>query len=112
MPARRSAANALPSLDGQVAVVAGATRGAGRGRARALGEARALVYGTGRSTPGNPSPYGRPETINQTAEMIVAAGGKAVPVRVDHTVEPEVQELFKRIQHDHGRLDVLVNSIA
>ena len=99
-------------LEGRIAVVAGATRGAGRGIARGLGEAGATVYCTGRSVPGNPSPYGRPETIDETAEMISRAGGKAIAVRVDHTVEPEVEELFARIDRDHGRLDILVNSIA
>ena len=99
-------------LAGAVAVVAGATRGAGRGIARALGEAGAFVYCTGRSVRGNPSPYGRPETIEETAELIVAAGGKAVAVRVDHTVEAEVVELFKRVNREHKRLDVLVNGIA
>jgi NAD(P)-dependent dehydrogenase (short-subunit alcohol dehydrogenase family) len=93
-------------------VVAGATRGAGRGIARGLGEAGATVYCTGRSVPGNPSPYGRPETIVETAEMINAAGGTAIAVRVDHTIESEVAALFKRIDREHGRLDVLVNSIA
>ena len=96
----------------QVAIVAGATRGAGRGIARALGETGAIVYCTGRSVPGNLSPYGRPETINETAEMINAAGGTAVAIRVDHTVESEVQSLFERVEREHGRLDVLVNSIA
>jgi NAD(P)-dependent dehydrogenase (short-subunit alcohol dehydrogenase family) len=99
-------------LENRVAVVAGATRGAGRGIARGLGEAGATVYCTGRSIPGNPSPYGRPETIDETAELINRAGGMAIPVRVDHTIESEVQALFKRIDREHGRLDVLVNSIA
>src|SRR5580700_11572451 len=96
-------------LRGAVAVVAGATRGAGRGIARALGEAGAFVYCTGRSVRGNPSPYGRPETIEETAETIVAAGGRAVAARVDHTAQAEVAALFKRVERDHGRLDVLVN---
>ena len=95
-----------------VAVVAGATRGAGRGIARALGEVGATVYCTGRSVPGNPSPYGRPETIDETAEMISAAGGTGIPLRVDHTVESEVEALFATVDREHGRLDVLVNSIA
>ena len=95
-----------------IAVGAGATRGAGRGIARALGEAGAFVYCTGRSVRGNPSAYGRPETIDETAEMITSAGGRAVAVRVDHTSESEVESLFKRIAQEHGRLDVLVNSIA
>ena len=100
------------SLTGHIAVVAGATRGAGRGIARALAEAGASVYCTGRSVRGNPSPYKRPETIDETAEMIHAAGGIAIPIRVDHTVESEVQALFSRIDREQGRVDVLVNSIA
>jgi len=99
-------------LAGRVAVVAGATRGAGRGIARALGEAGAVVYCTGRSVKGNPSAYKRPETIDETAEMIVAAGGTAIPVRVDHTVESEVEALFARVQREHGRVDVVVDSVA
>jgi NAD(P)-dependent dehydrogenase (short-subunit alcohol dehydrogenase family) len=95
-----------------VAVVAGATRGAGRGIARALGEAGAVVYCTGRSVRGQPSPYGRPETIDETAELIQQAGGAAIPIRVDHTIESEVAELFARIDRDHGRVDVLANCIA
>lgn len=99
-------------LAGQVAVVAGATRGAGRGIARALGEAGAIVYCTGRSVTGQPSPYGRPETIEETAAMIAATGGIATPVRVDHTVESEVRSLFARVDREHGRVDVLVTSVA
>jgi len=99
-------------LTGRVALVAGATRGAGRGIARALGEAGATVYCTGRSTRGNPSPYGRPETIDETAEMIVSAGGAAIPARVDHTVESEVEALVARIDSERGRIDVLVNCVA
>jgi NAD(P)-dependent dehydrogenase (short-subunit alcohol dehydrogenase family) len=99
-------------LTGRVALVAGATRGTGRGIARALGEAGAVVYCTGRSVRGHPSPYKRPETIDETADVINAAGGTAVAVRVDHTVEAEVEALFGRIDREHGRLDVLVNSIA
>jgi NAD(P)-dependent dehydrogenase (short-subunit alcohol dehydrogenase family) len=99
-------------LAGQVAVVAGATRGAGRGIARALGEAGATVYCTGRSVTGRPSPYGRSETIDETAAMITAAGGTAIALRVDHTVASEVGSLFSRVEKDHRRLDVLVNSVA
>jgi NAD(P)-dependent dehydrogenase (short-subunit alcohol dehydrogenase family) len=99
-------------LAGRVAVVAGATRGAGRGIARGLAEAGAIVYCTGRSVTGNPSPYKRPETIDETASMIVAAGGTAIPVRVDHTVESEVEALFARVDREHGRLDILVDSVG
>ena len=109
---RASQAPAPFPLAGRVAVVAGATRGAGRGIARALGEAGATVYCTGRSVRGTPSPYKRPETIDETVEIITAAGGAAVAVRVDHTVEAEVQALFERVEREHGRLDVLVNSVA
>jgi NAD(P)-dependent dehydrogenase (short-subunit alcohol dehydrogenase family) len=102
----------MKTLKGKVAVVVGATRGAGRGIARALGEAGAVVYCTGRSTAGNPSPYRRPETIEETAEMVSAAGGTGVAVRVDHTVEAEVRDLFKRVGRERGRLDVLADSTA
>jgi NAD(P)-dependent dehydrogenase (short-subunit alcohol dehydrogenase family) len=106
---RKSAPSARgQKLAGTIAVVAGATRGAGR----ALAEASAKVYGTGRSLRGNPSTYNRPETIEETAEMISAAGGSAVALRVDHTVEAEVEALFQRVDRDCGRLDLRVNSIA
>ncbi len=110
--ARARSAKDSRRLRGQIALVAGATRGAGRGIARALAEAGATVYCTGRSVPGHPSPYKRPETIDETAAIITAAGGRAVAVRVDHTNEAEVKALVARIQKAHGRLDVLVNSIA
>src|SRR5689334_24324955 len=99
-------------MTGQVAVVAGATRGAGRGVARALAEAGALVYCTGRSVTGQPSPYARPETIDETAAMIEAAGGKAIAVRVDHTRESEVEALFARVEREQGRLDIVADSVA
>jgi NAD(P)-dependent dehydrogenase (short-subunit alcohol dehydrogenase family) len=99
-------------LTGRVALVAGATRGAGRGIARALGDAGATVYCTGRSVTGKPSPYRRPETINETATLIKAAGGTAIAVRVDHTNEREVTALFRRILRTHQRLDVVVDSVA
>jgi NAD(P)-dependent dehydrogenase (short-subunit alcohol dehydrogenase family) len=111
MPGRKKTRARAP-LAGHVALVAGATRGAGRGIARALGEAGATVYCTGRSVRGRPSPYNRPETIDETADLITDAGGTAVAVRVDHTVEAEVEALVARIDREHGRLDVLVNSIA
>ena len=99
-------------LAGRVVLVAGATRGAGRGIARALGEAGATVYCTGRSVKGKPSPYRRPETIDETAAMITAAGGKAIAVRVDHTDEPQVKALFRRIKRAQKRIDVVVDSVA
>jgi NAD(P)-dependent dehydrogenase (short-subunit alcohol dehydrogenase family) len=99
-------------LTGRVALVAGATRGAGRGIARALGEAGATVYCTGRSVTGKPSPYKRPETINETVAMITAAGGSAVALRVDHTNEKEVKALFRRIIRAHKRIDVVADSVA
>jgi NAD(P)-dependent dehydrogenase (short-subunit alcohol dehydrogenase family) len=111
MAKKKTLAGSRP-LTGRVALVAGATRGAGRGIARALGEAGATVYCTGRSVTGTPSPYGRPETIDETAAMITAAGGSAIPVRVDHTIESEVTALFRRITRVHKRLDIVVDSVA
>ena len=99
-------------LAGRVALVAGATRGAGRGIARALGEAGATVYCTGRSVTGKPSPYRRPETIDETAAMINAAGGAGIALRVDHTNEKEVKALFRRIMRAHRRIDLVVDSVA
>jgi NAD(P)-dependent dehydrogenase (short-subunit alcohol dehydrogenase family) len=103
----------MQALRGKVAVVAGATRGAGRGIACGLGEAGATVYCTGRSVRGKPATdRGRPETIDETAEMVTARGGVGIPVRVDHTVEDEVKALFERIKEEQdGRLDVLVNDV-
>ena len=74
--------------------------------ARALGEAGATVYCTGRSTHDNPSPYKRPETIEETADMIATAGGRAVAIRVDHTLESEAEAFFQRVDKEQGRLDV------
>ena len=92
--------------------MAGATRGAGRGIARALAESGATVYCTGRRVKGKPTPYKRPETIDETAAMIRAAGGNAIALRVDHTNENEVKALFRRILRAHKRLDIVVDSVA
>src|SRR4029079_2538039 len=101
-----------PPLTGRVALVAGATRGAGRGIACALADAGATGYCTGRSVDAKPSPSGRPETINETAALIKSAGGTAIAMRVDHTSEREVAELFRRILRTHRRIDVVVDSVA
>jgi NAD(P)-dependent dehydrogenase (short-subunit alcohol dehydrogenase family) len=101
----------VKSLENRVAVVAGATRGAGRGIARALGEAGAIVYCSGRSVRGHPATAGRSETIDETAELVTAAGGRGIAVRTDHSVERDVEALFLRVRDEHGRLDVLVNDI-
>ena len=98
-------------LDGKVALVPGATRGAGRGIACMLGAAGAVVYCTGRTAAGQASPMGRPETIEQTAALVDAQGGEGVAVRVDHTREDEVAALVARIEAERGRLDLLVNDI-
>lgn len=99
-------------LQGKIAVVTGATRNAGRGIAIELGIAGATVYCTGRSVRGNPSPLNQPETIEETAEMVDASGGKGIWVRVDHTVPGEVEALFNRVLHEQGRLDLLVNNVS
>ena len=98
-------------LRNQVAVVAGATRGAGRGIARMLGAAGATVYCTGRSVRGRPATPGRPETIEETAALVTAEGGRGIAVRADHTVESAVEQVFARVRAEAGRLDVLVNDI-
>jgi len=98
-------------LAGRVALIAGATRGAGRGIAVGLGEAGATVYCTGRSTRGARSEYDRPETIEETAELVSAAGGHGIAARVDHLEPEEVRALVARIDAEHGRLDVLVNDV-
>ena len=99
------------ALAGQVAVVTGATRGAGRGTACELGAAGATVYCTGRSVRGQPATGNRPETIEETAEMVSSRGGHGIWVQVDHTQEQPVTALFERIRSEQGRLDILVNDV-
>ena len=98
-------------LHGKVALVSGATRGAGRGTAVALGEAGATVYCTGRSTGDRRSEYDRPETIEETAGLVDQAGGTGIPVAVDHLEPDQVRALVQRIESESGRLDILVNDI-
>ena len=99
------------ALTGRVALVAGATRGAGRAIAVELARAGAFVYATGRSTRSARSEYDRPETIEETGELMRAAGGRGEALRVDHLEPEQVAGLVARIDGEHGRLDVLVNDI-
>ena len=98
-------------LAGRVALVAGATRGCGRAIAIELGALGATVYGSGRSTRAGRSVMDRPETIEDTAERVTAAGGAGIAARCDHSVPADVEALTDRIRADHGRLDVLVNDV-
>ncbi|MGW5051183.1 SDR family oxidoreductase [Actinokineospora sp. NPDC004072] len=98
-------------LQGKVAVVTGATRGCGRGIAVELGAQGAAVYVTGRTTRAAKSPMGRSETIEETAELVDAAGGRGIPVRCDFTSVDDVRALRDRVEADHGRIDVLVDDV-
>src|SRR5262245_66046461 len=97
------------NLKDRVAVVTGASRGAGRGIALALGECGATVYVTGRSVRGQATTDNLPGTIDETAEAVTARGGVGVAVRCDHTIDAEVEALFARVSQEQGRLDLLVN---
>ncbi len=102
------------ALRGRVAVVAGATRGAGRGIAAALGEAGATVICTGRSTRAqgsSRSDYDRPETIDETAELVTRSGGTGIAMAVDHLDSGEVQRLATHVEQTHGHIDILVNDL-
>ncbi len=100
------------TLRDRIALVAGATRGAGRAIAVELGAAGATVYVTGRSVRGRPATAGRPETIEETAEMVTARGGVGIAARVDHTSADEVAALFERVRREQdGRLNLLVNDV-
>jgi NAD(P)-dependent dehydrogenase (short-subunit alcohol dehydrogenase family) len=99
------------ALSGRVALVAGATRGAGRGIAVQLGTCGATVYCTGRSTRGQRSEMNRPETIEETATLVDAAGGRGIAVQVDHLEPEQVRALVQRIESEQGALHILVNDI-
>ncbi|HUP47462.1 MAG TPA: SDR family oxidoreductase [Thermoanaerobaculia bacterium] len=100
-----------PPLTGKVAVVAGSARGAGRGIAAMLGAAGATVYCTARSIEGHLSDPKRPETIDETAALVTANGGEGIAVRIDHTIESEVERLFDRVRREQGRLDIMINNV-
>lgn len=100
----------MKPLQGKIAVVTGASRGAGRGIAFELGSAGATVYVTGRSVKGNTTDN-RPETIEETANGVTSRGGKGISIQCDHTRDSDVRKLFEKIEREHGRIDILVNSV-
>lgn len=101
----------MRQLEGKVAVVTGASRGGGKGVAQVLGDAGATVYVVGRSTRAGQRTENRPETIEETAELVTKRGGTGIPVRCDFTVDADVQALFARVQEEQGRLDILANTV-
>jgi NAD(P)-dependent dehydrogenase (short-subunit alcohol dehydrogenase family) len=104
-------ASSKPDLTGRIALVTGASRGAGRAIAVELGAAGATAYVTGRTTASTASPMQRAETIDETANLIDEAGGHGIAIRADHQDRDQVEAVAERIRSDHGRLDVLVNDI-
>jgi len=102
----------MASLSGRVALVTGASRGVGRGIALGLGEAGATVYVTGRTVEEGKSAAALPGTIYKTAQEVNQLGGRGVPVQCDHTNDQEVEAVFRRIQADQNRLDILVNNVC
>lgn len=100
----------MKPLQGKIAVVTGASRGAGRGIALELGSAGATVYVTGRSVKGATTDN-RPETIEETADGVTSRGGKGIAIQCDHTSDNDIRNLFEQIEKDHGRIDILVNSV-
>ena len=101
----------MTETHGLIALVTGASRGAGRGIALEMGSAGATVYVTGRSIEGGPATDDVPGTIDETAREVTARGGRGVAIRCDHRADADVDAVFDRIRHDHGRLDVLVNNV-
>src|ERR671923_2047671 len=101
----------MPHLSNLIALVTGASRGAGRGIALELGAAGATVYITGRSTEGRQTTDGVPGTIEDTAAQVAARGGRGIAIRCDHTIDTDVESAFGRVRDEHGRLDLLVNNV-
>src|SRR5262245_8841234 len=102
--------SSVPNLRGKVALIAGGSRGCGKGAALGLGEAGATVYITGRTLDPGTGELGLAGSLAETAEAVTALGGKGIPVQCDHGDDAAVESVFRRIRDEHGRLDVLVNS--